>query len=829
LDTLGSVSRAADCAVEIIRVCSNYRVETAGPTQLNRLLSTARLGLGNNRLTVQGPPNSLPRNPNQESAFATYLNVHCGLSVGMMAGIDIGADNRWEYFIVGDPLREVALAEEHAEKGQVAMSSVAHSILHPDDNQFCSCVKHESGLCWILSSSPMDRFSIKSSFKKASSWMLNNDRLRVQLDADTMKMRTEMQEDASMAVEFAKYMLAMEKFCGNVNHVTAADFDPATKDRQFRGRLIHRLLAHTHEVMRNEHDAGDDTLFQQQSDSGFAIGDSTGQRSLLSSNLFDLPPLIESSPSAPSGRSNPQRKDSIAVRRLKQLQRPDSATKQPSSYLRKGADMADQREVITLFINLQFRKDLSIAPVDMASCSRSPFHFLQEHDPEKLAQDQQVLVQYQQCLKHIVLALHSSGGQLRQFIVDDKGTVAIGTFGLRGSVSRDIASSAIDVAQKIIDELQFVHLASASVGVTAGKVYNGLVGSPFRHEFAVMGPSVNMSARLMGKAPPNTVLCDDIVHSRDQVHQFVHFADVSAKGYDRPVPTFTPLSDSQLTSNQPNSNMMSHIAQHVEKHVVGNNDPLDADSTVPLTERMATPPSDDDIFIGRVSEIDQIEAYLSGSQPQEIWGKVLRPQASELFLMLPSESSTTENASSSALSAADADLLSSYLSTPTRVIVLDGVHGIGKSHILQEISNRIAHHLERVDFLSPVAIHSLPQRRLKEVEPFISFRPLLDTMMYRYADWVANRPFDPLSVVGFSRRTKTKILRGLSMLIGSLPLDVQVFAPLLRVFNKQYASDDNDVTKKLSPVDRTRHLSFFLFQLVQAFQRAINRVLVLNM
>jgi class 3 adenylate cyclase len=48
-------------------------------------------------------------------------------------------------------------------------------------------------------------------------------------------------------------------------------------------------------------------------------------------------------------------------------------------------------------------------------------------------------------------------------------------------------------------------------GITSGKAYCGLVGSPLRHEYAVMGPSTNLSARLMGKAKqgelPNLLGC----------------------------------------------------------------------------------------------------------------------------------------------------------------------------------------------------------------------------------------------------------------------------------------------------------------------------------
>ena len=65
---------------------------------------------------------------------------------------------------------------------------------------------------------------------------------------------------------------------------------------------------------------------------------------------------------------------------------------------------------------------------------------------------------------------HAKGGQLRQFIVDDKGTVCIGTFGLRGSVNYDNAASAIDAADSIVARLQALGFY-ASVGVTSGAAW----------------------------------------------------------------------------------------------------------------------------------------------------------------------------------------------------------------------------------------------------------------------------------------------------------------------------------------------------------------------
>eukprot|EP01034_Spumella_vulgaris_P031962 gene31962-39484_t len=60
-----------------------------------------------------------------------YLNVHAGVSMGLMAGIDIGANDRWEFFLVGEPLSKVAVAESLADTGEVVLSPEAHEIMHP--------------------------------------------------------------------------------------------------------------------------------------------------------------------------------------------------------------------------------------------------------------------------------------------------------------------------------------------------------------------------------------------------------------------------------------------------------------------------------------------------------------------------------------------------------------------------------------------------------------------------------------------------------------------------------------------------------------------------
>ena len=102
----------------------------------------------------------------------------------------------------------------------------------------------------------------------------------------------------------------------------------------------------------------------------------------------------------------------------------------------------------------------------------------------------------QTCFLTIKLCVEDKRGMLRQFIVDDKGVVAIAFFGVRGHSFEDNEYRAAHVALAIVSALKRYDL-QAKCGVTVGVGFCGLVGAPNRCEYAVMGPSVNLAARLM--------------------------------------------------------------------------------------------------------------------------------------------------------------------------------------------------------------------------------------------------------------------------------------------------------------------------------------------
>eukprot|EP00966_Prymnesium_polylepis_P044958 1041585-Prymnesium_polylepis.1 len=92
--------------------------------------------------------------------------------------------------------------------------------------------------------------------------------------------------------------------------------------------------------------------------------------------------------------------------------------------------------------------------------------------------------------------INRSGGLLRQFILDDKGMVCIWTFGLPNNSFEDNGhrglSSCLDVARALAEqELR------TQIGITSGTAFCGCVGAAYRSEYSVMGPAVNLAARLM--------------------------------------------------------------------------------------------------------------------------------------------------------------------------------------------------------------------------------------------------------------------------------------------------------------------------------------------
>eukprot|EP00002_Diphylleia_rotans_P021131 TRINITY_DN4112_c0_g2_i11.p1 TRINITY_DN4112_c0_g2~~TRINITY_DN4112_c0_g2_i11.p1 ORF type:complete len:1587 (-),score=297.57 TRINITY_DN4112_c0_g2_i11:4474-9234(-) len=102
----------------------------------------------------------------------------------------------------------------------------------------------------------------------------------------------------------------------------------------------------------------------------------------------------------------------------------------------------------------------------------------------------------QQCICIIQRVCHDREGFLRQFLVDDKGCVAILVFGAPRITHPDDAFRACAAALEISQSLAKKGFPS-SIGCSTGRVFCGDVGSLSRREFAFVGSVVNTAAHLM--------------------------------------------------------------------------------------------------------------------------------------------------------------------------------------------------------------------------------------------------------------------------------------------------------------------------------------------
>ncbi|MGH0135884.1 UNVERIFIED_CONTAM: hypothetical protein FKN15_059675 [Acipenser sinensis] len=117
-----------------------------------------------------------------------------------------------------------------------------------------------------------------------------------------------------------------------------------------------------------------------------------------------------------------------------------------------------------------------------------------------------------------------------------KGCTFLCVFGLPGDKREDECAHALLCAYTIHEYCsKELKVSTASVGVTSGPVFCGVVGHPMRHEYTVIGRKVNMAARLM-MYYPGVVSCDKetCVHSKLPSFYFNELPKRPMKGVQNP-------------------------------------------------------------------------------------------------------------------------------------------------------------------------------------------------------------------------------------------------------------------------------------------------------
>jgi class 3 adenylate cyclase/tetratricopeptide (TPR) repeat protein len=172
-----------------------------------------------------------------------------------------------------------------------------------------------------------------------------------------------------------------------------------------------------------------------------------------------------------------------------------------------GGLMGQLRDVVTMFVGFEGEED-SLGP--------------DESFDGFVARAQEVVASFE--------------GMVLQALVDEKGSHIYAVFGA-SIAHEDEATRAVVAAQGLVG--YGANPSQVRVGIAGGTVYVGAYGGEERMTFGVIGPSVNLAARLMQEAPPGSIyVSEDIARQRSQQVEFDEIGRAQLKGIDDPVPVF---------------------------------------------------------------------------------------------------------------------------------------------------------------------------------------------------------------------------------------------------------------------------------------------------
>ncbi|KAL7530564.1 hypothetical protein ACHAXR_003563, partial [Thalassiosira sp. AJA248-18] len=123
-----NIEKCTICAIAINAICNNYKVSKSYMRRRTSDLSDASAMLHDSRSQGDVMYNLQDKNAQYEER-GSVLNVYCGVSEGIMAGVDVVASNRAEFFLVGKPLKDVAKAESLAGPGELIVSPSVYDSL----------------------------------------------------------------------------------------------------------------------------------------------------------------------------------------------------------------------------------------------------------------------------------------------------------------------------------------------------------------------------------------------------------------------------------------------------------------------------------------------------------------------------------------------------------------------------------------------------------------------------------------------------------------------------------------------------------------------------
>ncbi len=127
------------------------------------------------------------------------------------------------------------------------------------------------------------------------------------------------------------------------------------------------------------------------------------------------------------------------------------------------------------------------------------------------------------------------GGNVLQLTLGDKGAYLYGVFG-SPLAHEDDAARAAAAALELRDLEKTTAAREIQIGITRGRLRSGTYGHAMRRTFVCLGDAVNLSARLMSKAPAGQIyVADDIHDAAGEAFLWERLADLTVKGKSAPI------------------------------------------------------------------------------------------------------------------------------------------------------------------------------------------------------------------------------------------------------------------------------------------------------
>lgn len=161
------------------------------------------------------------------------------------------------------------------------------------------------------------------------------------------------------------------------------------------------------------------------------------------------------------------------------------------------------------------------------------------------------------------------GGNVLQLTIGDKGANLYGVFGTPFA-HEDDAARACAAGLEVRDLVSSTAARDIQIGITHGRLRSGTYGHVDRRTFVCLGDAVNLSARLMSKAPPGQIYVSELVRRlAGRGFTWSKLAPLRLKGKAHPIDAYVLIGTSGVRSRRVIRYVLPMVGRDAELSALG--------------------------------------------------------------------------------------------------------------------------------------------------------------------------------------------------------------------------------------------------------------------